>query len=231
MYSVIPMSERVQQHLNDVKVYGCLLELSPKQDDVLHELNLTEDWHHIHEQWRGMAKSTVGEQPRNAAYQQLYTQIGLNPKKTPPSVQNLLQRFFIKDELDKIPTIHPIVDAVNVAAIQHLIPLGVFDAQAVEGKLRLAFTEGGEPFQGLGESEAVALPADVLVLADDTKVLSRFCYRDGESQKVNANTAIIWLLGCQVPGIEEKDITESLDKAIQILGRGYRIERLDQVVD
>ncbi|MBD8498991.1 B3/4 domain-containing protein [Paenibacillus arenosi] len=231
MYSVIPMSERVQQHLNDVNVYGCLLQLSPKQGDESLERTLIEDWHHIHEHWKGMAKSTVSEQPRIAAYQQLYTQIGLNPKKTPPSVQNLLQRFFIKDELDKIPTIHPIVDAVNVAAIQHLIPLGVFDAHAVEGKLRLAFTEGGELFQGLGESEAAALPADVLVLADDAKVLSRFCYRDGESQKVTANTAIIWLLGCQVSGIEEQDIAESLNTAIEILGRAYHIERLDQAAN
>lgn len=98
-------------------------------------------------------------------------------------MQNLLQRFFIQDELARLPLIHPAVDAVNLAALEHRIPLGAFDSAAVAGSLRLDFTQGGEPFQGLGEPEAAELPAGVLVLADEEKVLSRFCYRDGEAQR------------------------------------------------
>ncbi|GAB6990755.1 B3/B4 domain-containing protein [Paenibacillus pini] len=223
MYRQIKMSPQVETHLDGVKVYGLHLHLTPVDPDA--KLEFKKEWDEIHSKWRGKTKAEVASEPLMAAYQEFYQRIGLNPKKYPPSVQNLIQRFFIKEDLERLPLIHPIVDAVNVAALQHLVPLGVFDAECVIGDIHLTFTQGGEPFQGLGESELEALSEGLLVLADDDKVLSRFCYRDGESQKITPDTHTIWLLGCQVPGVAEDVVKDSLAAGLDYLNRGYRCEK------
>ncbi|MNH84216.1 B3/4 domain protein [compost metagenome] len=222
MYTQIKMSPEVEQNLDGVKVYGLHLQLTPKAADS--EADYKAEWEQIHKAWRGKSKAEVAAVPAMAAYQNFYEQIGLNPKKYPPSVQNLIQRFFIKEELDRLPLIHPIVDAVNVAALQHLIPLGVFDAECVSGDIHLTFTQGGEEFQGLGESEPEALPGGLLVLADDEKTLSRFCYRDSEAQKVTDATQHVWLLGCQVPGVDEGAVKEALSAGLEFISRAYQCE-------
>ncbi|WP_185897095.1 B3/B4 domain-containing protein [Paenibacillus zeisoli] len=222
MYTQIKMSADVEQNLDGVKVYGLHLQLTPKEDGS--NADYKPEWEQIHAAWRGKSKAEVAAVPIMAAYQSFYQQIGLNPKKYPPSVQNLIQRFFIKEELDRLPLIHPIVDAVNVAALQHLIPLGVFDAECVSGDIHLTFTRGGEAFQGLGEAEPEALPEGLLVLADEEKVLSRFCYRDSEVQKVTDATRQVWLLGCQVPGVDESAVKESLSAGLELIGRAYQCD-------
>ncbi|MBP2000259.1 DNA/RNA-binding domain of Phe-tRNA-synthetase-like protein [Paenibacillus shirakamiensis] len=219
MYSVITMSPKVEQDLQGVKVFGVHLELTPKKLESL--VDYQSEWDEIHATWRGKSKAEVAAEAMMAAYQQFYQHIGINPKKYPPSVQNLIQRFFIKEELPRLPLIHPIVDAVNVAALQHLIPLGIFDAECVTGDIHLTITEGGEAFQGLGEAEPEALPEGLLVLSDEVKTLSRFCYRDSEVQKVTDSTHEVWLLGCQVPGVTEEQVIESLNAALSLLKRGY----------
>ncbi|QGG55167.1 B3/4 domain-containing protein [Paenibacillus sp. B01] len=216
MYPSIHVTDEVRLRLGDVEVYGREVAL---QDRAASAEPDEAAWAEVHARWRGRSKADVADEPRIRAYSEFYRSIGLDPKKTPPSVQNLLQRFFIKDELARLPLIHPAVDAVNLAALDHLIPLGAFDSGAVAGSLRLDFTRGGEPFQGLGEPEPAELPAGVLVLADSEKVLSRFCYRDGEAQKVTADTRSVWLLGCQVPGIARAEVEAALDAAVARLER------------
>ncbi|QJC51032.1 hypothetical protein HGI30_05280 [Paenibacillus albicereus] len=216
MFTAIHVAEQVRRELGEVEVYGREIGLDERAAAAPPD---TAAWNEIHARWRGRSKADVADDPRIRAYSEFYRSIGLDPKKTPPSVQNLLQRFFIKDELARLPLIHPAVDAVNLAALEHRIPLGAFDSGAVVGSLRLDFTQGGEPFQGLGEPEAAELPAGVLVLADGEKVLSRFCYRDGEAQKVTAATRSVWLLGCQVPGIPRAEVEAALDAAAARLER------------
>ncbi|MNI18600.1 B3/4 domain protein [compost metagenome] len=222
MYQTIPMSSDVEQQLKDVQVWGIKLELHSDEAKIS-RLNFAADWQDLHELWKGRSKGDVAQDRNIVAYQHFYDLLGLNHKKTPPSVQNLIQRFLIKEQLERIPLIHPIVDAVNVAALKKLIPLGVFDADCVMEGLRLMRSSGGEDFQPLGSSAPEALDPGVLVLADEEKVLSRFCYRDSEAQKITEQTRRIWLLGCQVPGITPEDVHQALDEAQVQLQRGYKL--------
>jgi DNA/RNA-binding domain of Phe-tRNA-synthetase-like protein len=92
----------------------------------------------------------------------------------------LIERYLIPEDSLQWPRIHPIVDATNVAAVETVVPLGVFDAGALDGSLQLGLTEGGESFRPLGADEPITLPSDVLVFRDDEDVLSQFAYRDSE---------------------------------------------------
>ena len=219
MYQPINMSPDVQKLLPGVRVIGCrtTLALRSPSDYIVR----AEDWRRLHRIWRGKTKAEVAAEPRIAAYIDLYKQMGLNPKKNPPSIQNLIKRFLIRDTLERYPVIHPIVDAVNVAAVESLTPMGVFDAETVEGDLLLALTEGGELFRPIGAESSMVLSPGVLVLRDDVKVLSQFGYRDGDAQKVTSATSSVWLLGVQVPGIEDSSVEQALDRALELIERTY----------
>jgi DNA/RNA-binding domain of Phe-tRNA-synthetase-like protein len=224
MYQVIPMSQAVEKQLNGVKVLAIRLDLDPKNSNSMY---LKNEWVNLHKDWKGKSKLEVSQIEHIAAYQNFYKLIGLNPKKTPPSVQNIIQRFLIKEEIERFPLIHPIVDAVNIAAIKNLIPLGTFDAECVEGEISLTLSIGGEKHRPLGSNSIQELEPDLLVLTDSKKVLSQFCYRDSEEQKITENTRSIWVLGCQVPGISIEDVIKALDESQVLLKQMFNLQHTE----
>ncbi len=209
-------------NLPGVSVLGGSLALSPF---TAVDANIGEaDWRVLHARWRGTAKAALGAVDEIARYRDFYRTLGLDPARMPPSVENIIARFLQKTELTRFPSIHPIVDAVNVAAVETLVPLGAFDAACVCGRVTLDRTLGGEPFQMLGSSTCETLPSGTLVLRDDEKVLSRFCYRDSEAQKITPLTKTIMVLGCAVPGISDSAVRVALDRARALLARSYQVQ-------
>lgn len=219
--TVVPAIATVRQTFPDVTALGYRLQLAPRTEPV--DLALSAEWHRLQERWRHRSSSDVAANPFLAAYAEWYERLGIDPTETRPSVQYLIQRYLFSDSPDSVPRIHPIVDAVNVAAVDSLIPLGVFDADKLDGPLRLELTDGGESFHPLGATESTTVPPDVLVFRDDETVLSQFGYRDGEKQKVTAGTECIWLLACRVPGVGNDDVLTGLNRAIHLLQRGYDV--------
>jgi DNA/RNA-binding domain of Phe-tRNA-synthetase-like protein len=220
-WSTIAMSPAVAASLPGVEVLGGTVSLLPRA----HARSTSEsDWRALHERWRGTTKAALGDVPEIACYRAFYRLLGLDPGRTPPSVESLISRFLIKPELTRFPAIHPIVDAVNVAAVASLVPLGVFDAERIRGAVTLARADGGEPFQGLGAPTPEPLSAGALILRDDEKVLSRFCYRDAEAQKITPSTTTVMLLGCLVPGMSAAAVDAALDRALDELTRVYDVK-------
>jgi len=166
--------------------------------------------------------SDVRMDPIVRAYRELYSKIGLDPDETPPSVQALILRFLKNDQF---PNINSVVDAVNLAALESMIPLGVFDIDAVEGEIVLRFSRDGEPFLELGKASAYPLKQGRLVLADDKKILSVFYWRDSEHQKIRENTKNVAVLACQVPGISDEMIENSLRIAEDIVRMAHGLAK------
>jgi DNA/RNA-binding domain of Phe-tRNA-synthetase-like protein len=185
------------------------------------ELDLTNELQQLRDQWRGKDPRRVRSHPRIAAYIEFFRRIGLDPGDTPPSIQMLIERFLLPETSPEWPWIHPIVDATNVAAVETVIPLGVFDAGAIDGSLRLALTEGGESFHPIGADEPTTFPSDVLVFRDDDAVLSQFAYQDSEKQKITASTEAVWVLGCEVEGVDRDTVVSGLNRTLALLQRKY----------
>lgn len=222
LWSNIAVTRQIAASLPGVAVLGGSLALRPS---AAADSNLGEaDWRMLHARWRGTAKAALAAVAEIASYRDFYRTLGLDPARTPPSVENIITRFLLKPDLTRFPSIHPIVDAVNVAAVETLIPLGAFDAACVCGTVTLDRTLGGELFQPLGAETRETLPSGTLVLRDDEKVLSRFCYRDSEAQKITPSTKTIMLLGCAVPGISDSSVRAALDRAMALLARSYEIQ-------
>ena len=155
------------------------------------------------------------------AYRSLYIKIGLDPDETPPSVQALISRF-IKTE--QFPNINSVVDCVNLATLESMIPLGVFDLDCVTGEIVLRFSQEGEHFLELGKKEPYALAKGKLVLADREKVLSVFYWRDSDYQKITEKTKNIAILACQVEGISDDMIENSITIAEDIIKTSHALK-------
>jgi DNA/RNA-binding domain of Phe-tRNA-synthetase-like protein len=217
----IRTSTAVAESYPDVDALGYRVRLSTAEPPA--ELDIADELQQLRGQWRGSDPSRVHSHPRIAAYVEFVRRIGLDPDETPPSVRMLIERFLVPEEPPEWPRIHPIVDATNVAAVETVVPLGVFDAGTLDGLPRLALTEGGESFRPIGADEPTTLPADVLVFRDDDDVLSQFAYRDGEKQKITASTDSVLVLGCVVDGVGHETVVSGLDRALELLRRRYAI--------
>lgn len=209
----IARSAAVQAQLPGVHVWGVKLSA-----DSLREEAWPEEIAAVHERWSGKTRSEVFSSGVHSAYVTFMKSLGLDVKKHPPSVANLIVRCFTKPEV-RFPRITPVVDAVNIAALQSDISLGAFDASCVDGELLLDFSAGGEAFIGLGASEPVTLVAGQLVLRDAKKVLSLFSVRDSQAQAIRNDTRDLWLLSCQVPGVDKDQALSGLSQAVKNLQR------------
>jgi DNA/RNA-binding domain of Phe-tRNA-synthetase-like protein len=177
-------------------------------------------WMAAHASWNGESRAAIRRHPRIEAYRRLAVAIGTDPDRQQPSIQALIDRGLRGKPPRSWPTINPIVDAVNAVAVTELIALGVFDADRLDGDVRLALTTGGEPFLALGADAVTELQPGRLVLADAGRVLSLFAHRDGVHQAVTAQTTNIMVLACAVPGISVKDADAALARACQLLATG-----------
>ncbi|WP_018691206.1 B3/B4 domain-containing protein [Algicola sagamiensis] len=201
-------SEAVKKALPGVHVWAIQLSINAMVEETWEE-----EIQQIHLKWNGKSRSEVMSSQGQKPYVDFMKSLGLNIKKQPPSVANLITRGFTKDTI-RFPRIHPVVDAVNIAALQTEVSLGVFDAAHVEGNLQLNFSEGGELFQGIGSDKHVELERNLLVLSDQEKVLSLFSVRDSQTQAIHEETKNVWLLGCQVPGVSKDETFKGIEQAV-----------------
>lgn len=84
-------------------------------------------------------------------------------------------------------SISPLVDISNYAMSDYGRPNHIYDADKIKGNITVRLSKNGEKFIALG-GEEYTLPEEVLVIADDEKVLGIAGIIGGELSKVNENT-------------------------------------------
>jgi DNA/RNA-binding domain of Phe-tRNA-synthetase-like protein len=137
----------------------------------------------------------VTEHPAIAAWREAYRVFGTNPKKRRPTLEAIVRRVLAGKGL---PSVSAVVDAYLVVELEQLVPLGGYDAGEIEGEIVLRRSPGGEPFVGLGETEASETKPEEVVYADVCRVLTRhWNYRDCDAAKITeASTNVV--LVCEV---------------------------------
>jgi DNA/RNA-binding domain of Phe-tRNA-synthetase-like protein len=126
------------------------------------------------------------------AYRQLFWSFDVDPTKRRPAGEALARRAADA----ALPSIHPLVDALNLASAATLVPFSAFDQNEIQGELRLDLADEDEPFHPIGENETL-LYGDHPVWRDDEGVVSLACYRDGQRTALDDDTdrAIVVALG------------------------------------
>ena len=174
------------------------------------------DWAALRGPWAGMGKAELLAHPDIEPFCALQDRMGVKSSRQPPSFANFILRAFGKAGA-RVPTVNPVVDWVNHAAVLTRTSLGVFDAAAVQGLLRLDLSCAGERFEPLGASLPEALAEGHLVLRDDVRVLSLYGVRDSVHQAIGAHTREVVVLSCAVPGVALERVRSGLAQARQNL--------------
>jgi DNA/RNA-binding domain of Phe-tRNA-synthetase-like protein len=76
----------------------------------------------------------------------LYRDLGIDPTRTRPSSEALLRRIL---RGDSFPRILPAVDVGNLASLEFMLPVGIYDARRVEGEVEVRRGRPGEGYTGI----------------------------------------------------------------------------------
>lgn len=137
------------------------------------------------------AQTQIGDQPPTkhphiASWRELYRSFGTKPGDYRPSAEALIRRCI---KTGMLPRINNAVDLYNVVSVRHVIPMGGFDLDSVDGDIYLRFSDGDETFIPLGPGEPEQTYKGEVVYADDSRILTRrWNYRDADSTKINEKT-------------------------------------------
>jgi len=80
----------------------------------------------------------------------LYRSFGIDPTRTRPSSEALLRRVLQGKDLYRI---NRLVDAVNCASLELLLPIGLYDGDALQGEIVIRQGASGESFEGIRRGE------------------------------------------------------------------------------
>jgi len=108
------------------------------------------------------------------------------------SIEALLKRVSQGREFNPI---NPLVDIYNSVSLSYAVPCGGEDIAKIQGGLHLGKAQGGEPFFPLGaETDAPALPEEIIYYDDEGAVCRCFNWRDGARTMVKDETKNSFLI-------------------------------------
>lgn len=142
------------------------------------------------------------------ALRDFYWKIRIDPTKQRPSSEALARRLIATGSL---PKINNVVDACNLVSAETLIPIGLYDAQKIEGGLVLRAARAGESLTDIN-GETKILKEDEVVLSDDKGPLHIFPHRDADRTKITSRTRHVLIVACGVPGIDRVLLENAADK-------------------
>ncbi len=170
---------------------------------------------------RGTEYDAFPDLPRLTIWVEAFKALGINPKKHPPSVINMVKRVRSGKNL---PYINSLVAIFNCLSLNNLLSCGGDDLDVVRGDLRLTVAAGDENYSPLGQPEAREHPApgEVVYLDTATKeVLCRcWCWKNGDVSKLTEETrrAAINIDG-MLPAFSLSQLEDLGGRMAELLGR------------
>ena len=173
------------------------------------------------EKARGDELANYVDLPKLVAWVEAFRSLGLNPKKSPPSVLNMIKRVRSGKEL---PYINHLVAIFNHLSLSNLLSCGGDDLAVVQGDLTLTVANGSENYTPLGQPEVREHPTPGEVIYMDTancEVFCRaWCWKNGDTSKLTENTseAAINIDG-MLPAFNLEELTSLGHQMAELLGR------------
>ncbi len=153
--------------------------------------------------------------PEIRAYRDFYWRIGVDPTKTRPSSEALLRRAL----RGVFPRINTLVDAGNIASLETLIPIGIYDLEKASPPLRLTISRGGERFLPIGGGEETLPPGLPILLDSSGVVMHLYPHRDSRLTAVTNETSLALIVGGGVPGIADEKVAYAARRVADILSQ------------
>ncbi|AOL15820.1 hypothetical protein BFU36_02755 [Sulfolobus sp. A20] len=171
----------------------------------------------IETKYKGKNVDSLKDDPVVRAYRDFYWKIGIDPTKIRPSGEALRRRVM---RGNKFPRINEIVDIGNIASIETLVPIGIYDRDKIIGNLHIVISKGNEEFFDLGSKKVEKLDKGIPILVDDEgRVLHVYPHRDSIITSVTSDTKNVVIVGAGVPNVEEDLVKRAVDNVVDLLER------------
>ena len=134
----------------------------------------------------------IPDMPSIRAWREVFHACGVKPTRHRVAVEALLRRL---EKRGEVPSINLLVDIGNAVAIEHALPVAVFDRASLSGTLTVRFARGDERFVELGvelgaDAAVAPSPGEVVFVDDGGEVAARrWCWRQGAGCAAGATTS------------------------------------------
>src|SRR2546426_10609216 len=137
----------VEERLREVVCLGVV-----RADGVAVRKDAPDVWAEIERLAAGLrtryAGKTPGEIPEVQPARELYRRTGEDPTKLRPSSEALLRRVLRGEVLYRI---NSLVDTCNLCSLEFLLPIGLYDAERIEGPVTVRLGIEGQGYDSLGK--------------------------------------------------------------------------------
>lgn len=155
----------------------------------------------------------VKDLPTIRSYRNIMWRLGLDPTKIRVSSEALLRRV-LRSGL--FPNINNVVDSCNIASLETLVPISIFDLNKIDGPLELRYSKLGEKLVDIDDNEK-ELKGDEVVLADSNSILHVYPYRDSKKASVSMNTKDVLVVAYGAPGIPHMLVRNAVEMTLKYL--------------
>lgn len=130
-------------------------------------------------------RGEIRQRSEIAQLHQVLRDVGVKPRRHPPSNQKLLE-YALKQ--GTLPTINNLVDAYNLVSLKTLCSLGAHDAERISRPVELRILTGEETFTPLGTRQLQAVvPGEFGYVDADQRLLCRLDSLQADFSKVTEN--------------------------------------------
>ncbi len=132
------------------------------------------------------------QHPYIKAWQNVYKQSGVNPKKYLSSIENLATRVLKNQTLRSV---NPLVDLYNVISLKYLLPLDGEDLDTIVGDILLTKAGQEKPVQLLGQKGLYNPVQGEIIYKDEQGILCAcWNWREADRTKLTADTQNAFLV-------------------------------------
>ena len=159
------------------------------------------------------------EHPIIRAYRVTMWRLGIDPTKIRPSSEALIRRLLRRGF---IPSINNVVDACNIASIETLIPISVFDFSKITPPLLIRYSFEGEEFTDISGKIKVLKSREVVLVDGKNTVLHLYPHRDSKYSAVTKNTNKLLVIGYGAMDVPKVLVSKALRRFIELLSMSIR---------
>ena len=162
---------------------------------------------------RRYSLDSLRSDPVVRAYRDFYWRIGIDPTKTRPASEALVRRVL----RGSFPRINVVVDAGNIASVETLVPIGLYDLSRAKPPLKITLSRGGEVFRPIG-GRPEALPPNIPVLVDSRgTVMHVYPHRDSVDTMIREDTKDVLIVAAGVPNVPVELVRKAAERVAQLL--------------
>jgi DNA/RNA-binding domain of Phe-tRNA-synthetase-like protein len=166
---------------------------------------------------RFASPAVVRSSPQVAAFHEVHRRVGLNPRRSPSSIESLLGCAL---RLGRLPAINGLVDAYNLASIRSGCSLGAHDLDRLALPVSLRVLTEPQPFVPLGSLTPAVVNAGEYAYVDGRgSILCRLDVVQADFSKVTAQTVNALLIIEATAAHDPEAVRRAFTEAVELVRR------------